>query len=557
MNIVCSGARRRIFSNIRSCFIQDKKSAKQLKFGMEAKKLMLQGVDAIADAVSVTLGPKGRNVILQGSRKPKVTKDGVTIAKSIEVEDPYQNIGVKVIREVAKNTNRKAGDGTTTATVLARAIAQDGFKKIQFGGNPVEIRRGILMASEVAVKHIEETSKKITSKNDVLQVATIAANGDSTVGQPVAEALHKVGTMGHVTVREGKRINDELELIDGFKIESGYISPHFCNTKDNKAIYENCLIFMSESKLERPKSLIPILDTAVKLKKPLMIIAEDFGADVLMLLILNHKLSQRLKVVAVKSPGVGNFKKETLLDLACVTGGKVFGDESCDTMPSGITEEFFGLAGEVVVTKEDAIVFKGNGKEASIKEREALIQDLINDASTSVDKARQMERLARLKSQVAIISVGGGSEVEVSERKDRVEDALQATKAALEEGIVPGGGVALLSCLEKVRCIKADNDDQKAGIHILMNALKAPLMTIVQNAGGDPNNVLEKVLSSPTSYGYDAMRDECVDMMKAGIIDPTKVVKTALHDAAIVASLLTTTEAAITFVFDGDEIPLH
>uniref|UniRef100_A0A0A9WIM7 60 kDa heat shock protein, mitochondrial n=1 Tax=Lygus hesperus TaxID=30085 RepID=A0A0A9WIM7_LYGHE len=557
MNILCKGLRpQRLFAGVTSILTNNRRTAKQLKFGIEAKKLLLEGVDTIADAVSVTLGPKGRNVILEGY-KPKVTKDGATIAKSIELEDPYKNIGVKVIREVAKNTNRKAGDGTTTATVLARAIAQDGFKRIQVGGNPVEIRKGIMMAAEVARSHINQISKKLVSKEDALHVATISANGDKSIGSIISYALDKVGKAGHVTVREGKTMKDEVDLIDGFKMDSGYVSAAFCNTKDNKTIYENCLVFICDSKLERPKMLTPMLDMAIMKKKPLLIIAEDFGTDVLTLLILNHKLSQGLKVVAVKSPGVGNFKKETLLDLATLTGGKVFGDEACDVKFQGLTPDYFGLAGEVVVTKEDTVVLKGKGKELEIKERETLIEDLISDAPNNLEKTKQMERLARLKSQVAFISVGGGSEVEVSERKDRVEDALQATRAALEDGIVPGGGVALLSCMEKVRSIKADNEDQKAGIQILMNSLKAPLMTIAHNAGVDPTTILAKVLSSPPSYGYDAMSDECVDMMKAGIIDPTKVVKTALYDAAIVASLLTTTEAAITFVFEGDEIPLH
>nr|AXU24965.1 heat shock protein 60-1 [Cyrtorhinus lividipennis] len=556
MNVSIKAIFRRHILVSKTCSTQGVRTAKQLKFGLEAKKLLLQGVDTIADAVSVTLGPKGRNVILQGT-KPKVTKDGFTIAKSIELEDPYQNIGARVIREVAKNTNRKAGDGTTTATVLARAIAQDGFKRIQAGGNPIEIRKGILKATEVAAKYIDKISMRLQSKEDTRHVATISANGDSSIGTIISEALEKVGGTGHVLVKEGKKMNDELELIGGFKIESGYISAAFCNTRDGKIIYENCLLFICDSKLERPKLLIPIMDMAAAQKKPLLIVAEDFGADVITLMILNHKLSQGLKIAAVKSPGVGNFKRDTLLDMACLTGGKVFGDEACDVKFKGITPNYFGLAGEVVVTKEDTVIFKGKGKEAQVKEREELIQDLIDEASNPLDKTRQMERLARLKSHVAIIHVGGGSEVEVSERKDRVEDSLQATKAAMEEGIVPGGGVALLSCLEKVRTVKADNEDQRAGIQILANALKAPLLTIAQNAGVDPSELLTKILSSPPSYGYDAMREECVDMMQAGIIDPTKVVKTALNDAAVVASLLTTTEAAITFVFDGDEIPLY
>ncbi|BET00243.1 Heat shock protein [Nesidiocoris tenuis] len=557
MNILCRGSKSRLLCGVtRKWFFEDRKTAKQLKFGIEAKKLLLQGVDTIADAVSVTLGPKGRNVILQG-HKPKVTKDGVTIARSIEVEDPYQNIGVKVIREVAKNTNKKAGDGTTTATVLARAIAKEGFKRVQVGGNPSEIRKGILMAAEEARHHIDSISKKIDSKEDTYRVATISANGDPTIGAVVADALTLVGQTGHVTVKEGKKTTDEIQVVNGFKIESGFSSAAFLNTKDRKIVYENCLVFICESKLERPKQLIPLLDLVVAQKKPLLVVAEDFSSDVMTLLILNHKLSRGLKVVAVKSTGVGNFRKETLMDMACLTGGRVFMDEACDTILLKITEEFLGQAGEVIVSQDDTVIMKGDGNATEIKDREALIEELIREAPNGLEKAKQEERLARFKSQVATINVGATSEVEMLERKDRMEDALQATRAALEGGVVPGGGVALLSGFEKVSSIRTANADQAAGVKILADALKAPLATIARNAGVDADAVLYKVLSAQTPfYGYDAMRDQFVDMMEAGIIDPTKVVKTALQDAAIVASLLTTTEAAATFVFEGDEIPL-
>ncbi|XP_014240601.1 60 kDa heat shock protein, mitochondrial-like [Cimex lectularius] len=543
--------------NIQQGIFQQRFYAKDVKFRTEAKTLLLSGVDKITDAVSVTLGPKGRNVILQGPWTPRVTKDGVTVAKSIELSDPYENLGVKIIKDVAKNTNRKAGDGTTTATVLARAIAKEGFESIQKGANPIEIRKGIMMGAEVARDHLSAISKRIESVEDYEHVATISANGDREIGQLIAKALKNVGKEGVITVKEGKKLKDEIEMIKGLKLDSGYVSAAFVNTKaGDKVKFENCLIFLCDSKVSSPKALIPVLDLAVVKKKPLLLVAEDFEQQVLFLLILNNKLNRGLKVVAVKSPGVGNFKKDTLSDLACVTGGKVFGDESCDKNMKAVDFSFFGTAGEVIVSKEETLVLKGKGKQTEINERAEQIREMLNEAPNNLEKERLKERLARLLNSIAIIHIGGGSDVEVTERKDRVEDALQATRAALEEGIVPGGGVALLACVDKVKTIEPENEDQKIGLKILVNALKSPCMTIAENAGVNAGAVVEKLLKMPPNFGYDAMKDEYVNMIDAGIIDPAKVVKTALYDAAVVASLLTTTDAAVTFVFDGDEIVL-
>ncbi|XP_077553764.1 heat shock protein 60A-like [Haemaphysalis longicornis] len=520
--------------------------AKDVRFGPDVRAAMLQGVDVLADAVAVTMGPKGRNVILEQSwGSPKITKDGVTVAKAIELKDRFQNIGAKLVQDVANNTNEEAGDGTTTATVLARSIAREGFERISKGANPIEIRKGVMLAVERVVEELRKLSKPVTTPEEIAQVATISANGDKAVGDLISDAMKKVGRDGVITVKDGKTLNDELEVIEGMKFDRGYISPYFINTsKGAKVEFQDALLLLSEKKISSVQSIIPALELANAQRRPLVIVAEDVDGEALSTLVLN-RLKVGLQVAAVKAPGFGDNRKATLQDMAVATGGLVFGDEANLVKLEDVQAGDLGQAGEVVITKDDTLVLKGKGKKEDVDRRVAQIRDEIELSNSEYEKEKLGERLARLASGVAVLRVGGSSEVEVNEKKDRVNDALNATRAAVEEGIVPGGGTALLRCLPALEALGADNEDQRTGVGIVRKALKQPCMQIAQNAGVDAAVVVQKVVEGKADFGYDAMRNEYVNMIDAGIIDPTKVVRTALLDASGVASLLTTAEAVV------------
>lgn len=520
--------------------------AKDIRFGPDVRAIMLQGVDVLADAVAVTMGPKGRNVILEQSwGSPKITKDGVTVAKAIELKDRFQNIGAKLVQDVAHNTNEEAGDGTTTATVLARAIAREGFERISKGANPIEIRKGVMLAVERVVQELRALSQPVTTPEEIAQVATISANGDRAVGDLISDAMKRVGRDGVITVKDGKTLSDELEVIEGMKFDRGYISPYFINTsKGAKVEFQDALLLLSEKKISSVQSIIPALELANAQRRPLVIVAEDVDGEALSTLVLN-RLKVGLQVAAVKAPGFGDNRKATLQDLAVATGGLVFGDEANLVKLEDVQAGDLGQAGEVLITKDDTLVLKGKGKREDVDRRVAQIRDEIELTNSDYEKEKLGERLARLASGVAVLRVGGSSEVEVNEKKDRVNDALNATRAAVEEGIVPGGGTALLRCLPALESLAADNEDQRTGVGIVRKALKQPCMQIAINAGVDAAVVVQKVVEGQGDFGYDAMRNEYVRMIQAGIIDPTKVVRTALLDASGVASLLTTAEAVV------------
>ncbi|XP_034668303.1 60 kDa heat shock protein homolog 2, mitochondrial [Drosophila subobscura] len=526
--------------------------AKDVKFGPEVRAMMLQGVDVLADAVAVTMGPKGRNVIIEQSwGSPKITKDGVTVAKSISLKDKFMNIGAKLVQDVANNTNEEAGDGTTTATVLARAIAKEGFEKISRGANPVEIRRGVMLAIDTVKENLKKMSRPVSTPEEIRQVATISANGDESVGNLISEAIKKVGRDGVITVKDGKTLNDELEVIEGMKFDRGYISPYFINsTKGAKVEFQDALLLFSEKKLKTTQSILPALELANAQRKPLVIIAEDVEGEALSTLVLN-RLKCGLQVCAVKAPGFGDNRKETIEDMAIATGGIVFGDEANLVRLEDIKVSDFGRVGEVVVTKDDTMLLKGQGQRPMIDRRIQNLREAIQDTKSEYEKEKFQERLARLSSGVALLRVGGSSDVEVNEKKDRVNDALNATRAAVEEGIVPGGGTALLRCISRLNDIKGANEDQNMGIEIIRRALRMPCLTIAKNAGVDGAMVVAKVEILDGDYGYDALKGEYANMIERGIIDPTKVVRTAITDAAGVASLLTTAEAVVT------ELPLE
>lgn len=522
--------------------------AKDLKFGQDARVAMLQGVDKLADAVAVTLGPKGRNVILEQSwGSPKITKDGVTVAKGIELEDKYHNIGARLVQDVANNTNEEAGDGTTTATILARAIATDGFNHVTRGANPIEVRQGIQKAVENVVESLKQLSKPVNTPEEIAQVATISANGEKQVGQLISDAMKRVTKDGVITVKDGKTLHDELEVIEGMKFDRGYISPYFINTpKGQKVEYQDCYVLLCGNKISSVQALIPALELINTQRKPLVIVAEDVDGEALTTLVLN-RLKVGLQVVAVKAPGFGDNRKNILHDMAIATGGVVFGDESLELKLEDVQISDLGRVGEVTITKDDTLFMKGQGKEADIQKRIETIRDEIEETKSDYEKEKLQERLAKLSDGVAVLKVGGSSDVEVNEKKDRVNDALNATRAAVEGGIVPGGGVALLRCLDKLETLKLDSKDEMIGVEIVKRALKAPCATIARNAGIESSEVVEQILrSKEPMYGYDAMKEEYTDMMKAGIVDPTKVVKTALVDAAGVASLLITAECVVT-----------
>ncbi|WP_296814812.1 chaperonin GroEL [Brevundimonas sp.] len=521
-------------------------AAKQVQFSTDARDRMLRGVNILANAVKVTLGPKGRNVVIEKSfGAPRSTKDGVSVAKEIELEDKFENMGAQMIREVASKTNDKAGDGTTTATVLAQAIVQEGLKSVAAGMNPMDLKRGIDKAVTVVVSNIKDSSKKVSSNNEIAQVGSISANGDSEIGDMIAKAMDKVGNEGVITVEEAKTAETELEVVEGMQFDRGYLSPYFITNADKmEAVLEEPLILLHEKKLSSLQAMLPILEAVVQSGRPLLIIAEDIEGEALATLVVN-KLRGGLRVAAVKAPGFGDRRKAMLEDIAVLTGGQVI-SEDLGIKLEYVTLDMLGKAKKVAITKDDTTIVDGVGEKDAIEGRISQIKRQIEDTTSDYDREKLQERLAKLAGGVAVIRVGGSTEIEVKEKKDRVDDALNATRAAVEEGIVPGGGVALLKASKALDGLKGDNDDQNAGIQIVRRALQAPIRQIAENAGVEGSIVVGRILDSKeASFGFNAQTEEYVDLVQAGVIDPAKVVRTALQDAASVAGILITTEAAV------------
>jgi len=521
-------------------------AAKDVKFSVDARDRMLRGVDILANAVKVTLGPKGRNVVLDKSfGAPRITKDGVTVAKEIELEDKFENMGAQMVREVASKTNDLAGDGTTTATVLAQAIVKEGAKSVAAGMNPMDLKRGVDLAVNAVVEDLKKNSKKVTSNDEIAQVGTISANGDQEIGRFLAEAMKKVGNEGVITVEEAKSLETELDVVEGMQFDRGYISPYFItNAEKMRVEMDEPYILIYEKKLSGLQELLPVLESVVQSGKPLLIIAEDIEGEALATLVVN-KLRGGLKVAAVKAPGFGDRRKAMLQDIAILTGGTAV-SEDLGIKLENVTLAMLGRAKKVMIDKENTTIVNGGGKKADIDGRIAQIKAQIEETTSDYDREKLQERLAKLAGGVAVIRVGGSTEIEVKERKDRVDDALHATRAAVEEGILPGGGVALLRATRALGALKPANDDQKAGIEIVRKALSIPARQIAINAGEDGSVIVGKMLEKDQyAYGFDAQSAEYVDMVKKGIIDPTKVVRTALQDAASVAGLLITTEAMV------------
>jgi len=521
-------------------------AAKDVYFSSDARDRMLRGVNILANAVKVTLGPKGRNVVIEKSfGAPRSTKDGVSVAKEIELADRFENLGAQLIREVASKTNDKAGDGTTTATVLAQAIVVEGLKSVAAGMNPMDLKRGVDKAVAKVVEEIKATSRKVTTNAEIAQVGTISANGDTEVGEMIAKAMDKVGNEGVITVEEAKTAETELDVVEGMQFDRGYLSPYFITNADKmEADLEEPLILLFEKKLTSLQPLLPVLEAVVQSGRPLLIIAEDVEGEALATLVVN-KLRGGLRVAAVKAPGFGDRRKAMLEDIAILTGGELI-SEDLGIKLENVTLDMLGKAKKVTITKDDTTIVDGSGAKDGIEARIGQIKRQIEDTTSDYDKEKLQERLAKLAGGVAVIRVGGATEVEVKEKKDRVDDALNATRAAVEEGIVPGGGVCLLKASKALDGFKGDNDDQEAGVAIVRRALQAPIRQIAENSGVEGSIVVGKVLenSSPT-FGFNAQTEEYVDMVQAGVIDPAKVVRTALQDAASVAGLMITTEAAI------------
>jgi chaperonin GroEL len=520
-------------------------AAKIVQFGADARERMLQGVDILANAVKVTLGPKGRNVVIEKSfGAPRTTKDGVTVAKEIELEDKFMNMGAQMLREVASKTNDAAGDGTTTATVLAQAIVKEGMKGVSSGRNPMDLKRGIDKAVAEVIKDLKGKAKKVSGSAEIAQVGTISANGEKEIGEMIARAMEKVGNEGVITVEEAKSLETELDVVEGMQFDRGYLSPYFITNADKmEAVLEEPLILIHEKKLSSLQPMLPILEAVVQAGRPLVIIAEDVEGEALATLVVN-KLRGGLKVAAVKAPGFGDRRKAMLEDIAILTGGQVISEDLGIKLET-VTVDMLGRAKRIAITKDDTTIVDGVGAKADIEARIAQIKKQVEDTTSDYDREKLQERLAKLAGGVAVIKVGGATEVEVKERKDRVDDALNATRAAVEEGIVPGGGTALLRA-SKFIDVKGANEDEEAGIAIVRKALQAPIRQIVENAGVEGSIVVGKILDSKSaSYGFNAQTEEYVDMIEAGIIDPVKVVRTALQDAASVASLIITTEATI------------
>jgi chaperonin GroEL len=521
-------------------------AAKDVRFSAEARAKMLRGVDILADAVKVTLGPKGRNVVLDKSfGAPRITKDGVTVAKEIELADKFENMGAQMVKEVAVKTGDLAGDGTTTATVLAQAIVREGSKAVAAGMNPMDLKRGIDTAVEAVVEDIKKRSKKIGTSEEVAQVGTISANGEADIGQMIAEAMKKVGNEGVITVEEAKSLDTELEVVEGMQFDRGYLSPYFITNAEKMICeLESPYILIHEKKLSGLQPLLPVLEAVVQSGKPLLIIAEEVEGEALATLVVN-KLRGGLKVAAVKAPGFGDRRKAMLEDIAVLTSGQVISEELGIKLES-VTLDMLGRAKRVSIDKENTTIVDGSGKKNDIQGRIAQIKAQIEETTSDYDREKLQERLAKLAGGVAVIRVGGSTEIEVRERKDRVEDAMHATKAAVEEGIVAGGGVALLYAIRALEKLSPDNNDQRVGVEIVRKALQTPTRQIATNAGTDGSIVVGKLMEQKnTSQGYDAQTGEYVDMIKAGIIDPTKVVRTALQDASSIAGLLITTEAMV------------
>ena len=520
-------------------------AAKEVRFGADARERMLRGVDILANAVKVTLGPKGRNVVIDKSfGAPRTTKDGVTVAKEIELEDKFENMGAQMVREVASKTNDIAGDGTTTATVLTQAIVREGAKSVAAGMNPMDLKRGIDMAVATAIDDIKKRSKKVKSSEEIGQVGTISANGDKEIGDMIAKAMQKVGNEGVITVEEAKTAETELDVVEGMQFDRGYLSPYFITNADKMvAELEDVYILLHEKKLSSLQAMLPILEAVVQTSKPLLIIAEDIEGEALATLVVN-KLRGGLKIAAVKAPGFGDRRKAMLEDIAVLTGGQVI-SEDLGIKLENVTLDMLGRAKRARIDKENTTIIDGVGKKADITARVGQIKAQIEETTSDYDREKLQERLAKLAGGVAVIKVGGSTEVEVKEKKDRVDDALNATRAAVEEGVVPGGGVALLRAKKAVEALTSTNADIQAGIKIVSKALEAPVRQIVENAGVEGSIVVGKLLEKSGNFGFNAQTEEYVDMVSAGIIDPTKVVRVALQDAASVASLLITTEAMI------------
>jgi chaperonin GroEL len=521
-------------------------AAKEVKFSSDAREKMLRGVDTLANAVKVTLGPKGRNVVLDKSfGAPRITKDGVTVAKEIELEDKFENMGAQMVREVAQKTSDRAGDGTTTATVLAQGIVKEGAKAVAAGMNPMDIKRGIDLAVRTVVEDLKCHAKKVTSNGEIAQIATVSANGDREIGRYLAEAMQKVGNEGVITVEEAKSLETELEVVEGMQFDRGYISPYFVtNAEKMRVELEDPYILIHEKKLSGLQAMLPLLEAVVQTGKPLLIVAEDVEGEALATLVVN-KLRGGLKVAAVKAPGFGDRRKAMLEDIAILTGGTAI-SEDLGIKLENVTLQMLGRAKKVVVEKENTTIIDGVGKKKDIESRIAQIKTQIEETTSDYDKEKLQERLAKLAGGVAVIRVGGATEVEVKERKDRVDDALHATRAAVEEGILPGGGVALLRALKALDGVKPHDPDQRTGVDIVRRAIQVPARQIVQNAGEDGSVVVGKLLeSSKYNWGFNAATGEYQDLVGAGVIDPAKVVRSALEDAASVASLLITTEALV------------
>jgi chaperonin GroEL len=520
-------------------------AAKDVKFSGDARERMLRGVDILANAVKVTLGPKGRNVVIDRSYgSPRITKDGVTVAKEIELDDKFENMGAQMLREVATKTNDMAGDGTTTATVLAQSIVREGAKAVAAGLNPMDLRRGIELAVTAAVADLKTQSRKIASSTEIQQVGTISANGEASIGEMIAQAMDKVGKEGVITVEEAKSMETELDVVEGMQFDRGYLSPYFITNADKMvAELDDPYILLHEKKLSNLQALLPILEAVVKEAAPLLIISEDVEGEALATLVVN-KLRGGLKVAAVKAPGFGDRRKAMLEDIAVLTGGQVV-SEDLGIKLENVTLDMLGRAKRIRIDKETSTIVSGGGGKAMIQSRIGQIKAQIEETTSDYDKEKLQERLAKLAGGVAVIKVGGSTEIEVKERKDRVDDALNATRAAVEEGVVPGGGVALLRAKKAVDALSSKNADIQAGIKIVSRALEAPLRQIVENAGVEGSIVVGKLLERSGSHGFNAQTEEYVDMIAAGIIDPTKVVRVALQDAASIAAILITTEAMI------------
>ena len=521
-------------------------AAKDVRFSSDARDRMLRGVDILANAVKVTLGPKGRNVVIDKSfGAPRITKDGVTVAKEIELEDKFENMGAQMVREVASKTNDTAGDGTTTATVLAQAIVKEGAKYVAAGMNPMDLKRGVDLAVTEAIKDIQARAKKIQSSDEVAQVGTISSNGDASIGKMIAEAMQKVGNEGVITVEEAKSLETELDVVEGMQFDRGYLSPYFITNAEKMVVeLEDPYILIFEKKLSSLQAMLPVLEAVVQTGKPLLIVAEDVEGEALATLVVN-KLRGGLKVAAVKAPGFGDRRKAMLEDIAILTNGQMIA-EDLGIKLENVTLPMLGRAKKVRIDKENTTIVDGAGKKKEIEGRVSQIKAQIEETTSEYDREKLQERLAKLAGGVAVIRVGGATEVEVKEKKDRVDDALNATRAAVEEGIVPGGGTALLRAKKAVSALKSSNADIQAGINIVLKALEAPIRQIVENAGCEGSIVVGKILeNSSETFGFNAQTEEYVDMIKAGIVDPAKVVRTALQDAASVSGLLITTEAMI------------